>query len=101
LLRVVGMSWRQVELAKNAQNISALGHELYKSVGAFTGHMQKLGRSLGTAMNSYNDAVGSLERNVLSKARKLEELQAAPPGRSLESLDPVDFSVRSLNTPEL
>ena len=37
LLRVVGMSWRQVELAKNAQDISALGKELYERISVFSG----------------------------------------------------------------
>ncbi|PZO88794.1 MAG: DNA recombination protein RmuC, partial [Micavibrio aeruginosavorus] len=38
LLRVVGLSWRQVEMAKNAAEISALGAELFKRLSKFTEH---------------------------------------------------------------
>lgn len=44
LLRVVGMSWRQVELAKNAQEISERGSDLYKRLLTFTAHLEKVGR---------------------------------------------------------
>ncbi len=96
LLRVVGMSWRQVELAKSAQDISALGAELYKAVGTFKSHMEKIGRALASATGSYNDAVGSLERNVLTKARKFEDFHAVPPGKSLEEIPLIENSPRSL-----
>ena len=45
-------------------------------------------------------AGGALERNGLSKARKFEELHAAPVGKSLEFLEPVESSVRALAMPE-
>lgn len=82
LLRVVGMSWRQVELAKNAQEISDLGGELYKRLLVFTGHIEKVGKNLQTAMNGYDAAVGSLEKSVLPSARKMHELQ----GKSADAL---------------
>ncbi|MFK7840506.1 MAG: DNA recombination protein RmuC [Bdellovibrionales bacterium] len=77
LLRVVGMSWRQVELAKNATEISERGVELYKRLLAFTGHIEKVGKNLQTAMKGYDAAVGSLQSSVLPAARKFKELQAS------------------------
>ncbi len=76
LLRVVGMSWRQVELAKNAQEISERGTDLYKRLLTFTDHLSKIGGNLQKAMNGYDAAVGSLERQVLPAARKFKDLQA-------------------------
>lgn len=76
LLRVVHLSWRQGELAENAQKIADTGRDLYKSLSVFGTHLDKIGTNLNRSVSSYNDAVGSLERNVLSKARKFEELQA-------------------------
>lgn len=76
LLRVVGLSWRQVELAQNAQEISNQGAELYKRLAKFGEHFEKIGKGLSGALNSYNDAVGSLDRMVLPAARKLKDLQA-------------------------
>lgn len=75
LLRVVGMSWRQVELAQNAQEISERGIELYKRLLAFTGHIEKVGKNLQTAMKGYDSAIGSLQSSVLPAARKFKELQ--------------------------
>lgn len=80
LLRVVGLSWRQVELAQNAQEISNLGVDLYKRFLKFTDHFEKVGKSLNTAMTGYNAAIGSMERQVLPAARKFRELQSAKAG---------------------
>lgn len=97
LVRVVGLSWRQVELAKNAQDISALGAELYKRVSVFGDHMDKVGRGLNSALNSYNAAVGSLERSVLPSARKLKDLHVQDGGKEITELTPLDKVPRLLN----
>lgn len=99
LLRVVGMSWRQVELAKNASEISALGGELYKRLLTFTGHIEKIGKNLQTAMNGYDSAVGSLEKSVLPSARKMHELQGKTT-HDLPVLDPVERQPRHLSLTE-
>ena len=65
LLRVVGMSWRQAELAQNAQEISDLGYDLYKRFLKFTDHFEKIGGHLQKAMGGYDAALGSMERQVL------------------------------------
>ena len=100
LLKAVMYGWRQEQLAENAREISELGSDLYKSLSTFSGHVQKVGRGLGTAMNAYNDAIGSLERNVLPKARKFDELEVSSQIKDIETLDPVEHSIRALNAPE-
>ncbi len=80
LLRVVGMSWRQVELAKNAQEISELGLDLYKRFLKFTDHFEKIGTHLQKAMGGYDAALGSMERQIMPAARKFKELQGAKAG---------------------
>src|SRR5690606_27778454 len=74
LLRVVAFGWRQAQLAEGAKEVSNVGADLYKRIQVFANHFQKVGRGLGTALGAYNDAVGSLERNVLSSTRKLKDL---------------------------
>lgn len=101
LVRVVGLSWRQVELAKNAQDISALGAELYKRVSVFSDHMDKVGRGLTSALNSYNAAVGSLERSVFSSARKLKDLHVQDGGKEIAELSPLDKTPRLMNSGSL
>ena len=99
LLRVVGMSWRQVELAKNAQEISELGGELYKRLLTFTDHIGKVGKNLQTAMNGYDAAVGSLEKSVLPSARKMHELQGKTTAE-LSTLDAIERAPRVLSLTE-
>lgn len=94
LLRVVLLSWRQVEIAKNAQEIASLGSELYKSLSIFTGHIGKIGGALERAVGAYNDSIGSLEGNVLGKARKFESLQ--PGNKNLESPAAVEGNLRMI-----
>jgi len=95
LLRVVHLSWRQGELAENAQHIADTGRDLYKSLSTFSGHLDKIGTNLNRSVGSYNDAMGSLERNVLSKARKFEELQATQNTDALPDLKVIEKTVRS------
>ncbi len=90
LLRAVHQGWRQEALARNASEISALGRELHKRLGDFAGHLVKLGSSLGSAVEHYNRATGSLESRVLVSARKFEDLKAANPEVLLPELAPVE-----------
>ncbi|HWB67321.1 MAG TPA: DNA recombination protein RmuC [Mycobacteriales bacterium] len=99
MLRTCAYAWQQEALAENAREVFDLGRELYKRLGVFGGHMDKLGRSLTSAVKTYNDSVGSLERNVLSQARKLSELRVVE--AELKPTTPVEDSVRPLGAPEL
>ena len=78
LLRTVAYTWRQQQLADNAAAVHRLGRELYQRISTLGGHVDRLGRSLGTAVGAYNDAVGSLERRVVPTARRLGELGVVP-----------------------
>lgn len=90
LLRAVAYGWRQEALAENAREISKLGQLLYERLSVFAGHLGKVGKSLESTVQYFNNSVGSLETRVLPAARKLEELKAAPDNASLPDLDPVD-----------
>lgn len=96
LLRVVHLSWRQGELAENAQHIADSGRDLYKSLGVFANHLDKVGRTLGQSVGAYNEAVGSLERNVLPKARRFEELHATNTTDNLTQPSDIDKSPREI-----
>lgn len=74
LLRAVAFGWRQTEVSKNAEQIQELGGQLYTRVATFVEHLTKLGKNLSGTVNTYNNAIGSLERNVLPGARKFQEL---------------------------
>lgn len=93
LLKAVAYGWRQMSLAQNAETIRTLAEDLYKRLAVFTSHLAKLGRNLGNSVDSFNAAVGSLERQVLPGARKFTELGVRP-DRELETLEPIDKLTR-------
>ena len=101
LLRVVAYGWRHEQLAQNAKEISELGRELHKRLSDMADHFAKLGRNLGGAVQSYNQAMGSLEHRVLSSARKFKELGSVSQAAEIVSLDPLDQIPRELQAPEL
>ncbi len=77
LLRTVAHGWQQHALTENARSVVACGQELYARLGTFGAHVDKLGRSLGSAVTDFNRTVGSLERTVLPSARRMSELGLA------------------------
>ena len=91
LLKAVAYGWRQLALADNAREIRVLAEDLYGRLGAFVGHMNRMGRQLASSVETYNKAVGSLERSVLPGARKFVELGVHEKKEieKMETLDPV------------
>jgi DNA recombination protein RmuC len=99
LLRAVHYGWQQETIAEGARQISDLGRELYKRLSTMGTHVSKLGRSLDTAVRSFNETVGSLERQVLPQARRFEQhgiTGIAPP-----ELTPIERQTRVISAPEL
>lgn len=97
LLRAVAYGWRQEQIARSAREISELGKTLYDRLQKMTEHFVKLGRSLGSAVESYNSTVGSLESRVLVTARRFRELGAAT-GDLLAQPEPIDKATRLLDS---
>lgn len=75
LLRTVGHAWRQDQLAQEAQQIFTVGKELHKRLGTLGQHLAKLGKSLNSTVDAYNRFAGSLDRNVVTQARRFSALQ--------------------------
>lgn len=101
LLRAVAYGWQQQALEENARHICDTGRQLYDAVRVLGSHFDALGTRLKSTLDAYNQAVGSLEGNVLIKARKFKELQAANGGEEIKVLDPIDRVPRMLQAPEL
>jgi DNA recombination protein RmuC len=94
LLKAVAHGWRQAAVAENAARIRDLGQDLHRRLTVFIAHLNRTGRQLGGAVEAYNSAVGSLERQVMPGARKFSELGAAT-GEPLPSLEPIEQPVRA------
>ncbi|HUA88833.1 MAG TPA: DNA recombination protein RmuC [Steroidobacteraceae bacterium] len=98
LLKAVAYGWRQSVVAHNAAQIRDLGQDLYRRLSTFNAHLGRLGQRLATAVDAYNGAVGSLERQLMPQARRFHDLGVtadapAPP------LEPIGQLVRSMGTP--
>ena len=101
LLRAVAYGWQQEAVAEDAQKISELGRALYESVRVLASHFDEVGSRLKGSLDAYNRAVGSLEGNVLVKARKFRDLPAANGTEEIKALEPIDRVPRMLQAPEL
>ncbi|WP_132991895.1 DNA recombination protein RmuC [Gordonia zhaorongruii] len=99
LLRTVALGWRQHAMAEDAQQIQALGQQLYQRIDQVLGHLEKVGNALRRTVESYNSAVGAIDSRLGVTARKLSDLEAmaVSTGRAngdRPPLHPVDSTVR-------
>jgi DNA recombination protein RmuC len=99
MLRTVQYAWQQEKLSENARAVFDLGRELYDRLSGLGRHLERVGKSLTSAVGSYNQAVGTLETRVLVSARKLAALGVVD--AELTAPAPVSETARILSAPEL
>ena len=68
-LRAAAYAWNQSALTESAQQVFELGRELYERLSTMGDHLNRVGRSLTSAVEAYNGTVGSFERRVFISAR--------------------------------
>jgi DNA recombination protein RmuC len=95
----VQYAWQQQALSENARAVFDLGRELYDRLSGLGRHLERVGKSLTSAVGSYNQAVGSLETRVLVSARKLAALGVVD--AELAAPAPISDTARPLSAPEL
>lgn len=74
LLRTIAFGWQQQTLAESAGVIRELGRDLYERLAMLVSHLERVGRNIKQAGDSYDSFIGSLEQNVLPAARRFKEL---------------------------
>jgi DNA recombination protein RmuC len=100
LLRAIAFGWQQETIARNAQEISELGRQLYDRISKLAEHFENVGRSLARAVQAYNGAVGTLESRVLVTARRLKDKGVTAPGEFPQP-ETIDHTPRPLGAAEL
>ena len=96
IARTVAAVWRQEKLAGEARAIAELGKELYARLATMGSHVAKLGRNLAQANDGYNAFVGSLESQVLTQARRFDQLNIDTGGKPIDSPPVIEQAVRPL-----
>jgi DNA recombination protein RmuC len=100
LLRAIAYGWRQEQVAKNAQEISELGRQLYDRMGLLAEHIGAIGNGLEKANTAYNRAVGSMEARLLPAARRFKDLGIGS-DEEIPLVEPVDVAPRAMDFVEL
>jgi DNA recombination protein RmuC len=100
ILRSYALGWQAVHQEENAKRIAEVAHDLYEAVRVFAEHLSRVGDSLGKSLEAYNKAIGSLERNVLPKGRKLKELGSFDEDE-LAPAEPLALEPRTITAAEL
>jgi DNA recombination protein RmuC len=94
IARTVAAVWRQERLAADARRIGELGKEMHDRLAVAAEHLRVVGGGLNSAVNRYNDFVGSFERNVLSTGRKFRDLNIETTSKDIPELPPVESLAR-------
>jgi DNA recombination protein RmuC len=96
LCKAVAYGWRVEDQAKGAARIAELGRELYRRIAVMGEHAGRLGKSLDDAAKRYNQFVASLETQVLTQARRFEDLSVDHEGRKIAPVPQIETNVRQL-----
>jgi DNA recombination protein RmuC len=98
VLKTVAYAWRQEVATEQVAEIIKLGQELYKRVGVVATHADHLRSALDKAVKSYNDFAGSLERNLLTTAKKFPGLD---PNSSIKDVPSISNTTEGFRKEEL
>lgn len=94
LLKAVAYGWQQQAVSENARQIAAVGKEFYQRIKRFFGHLKTLRRRIDQTVESYNGAIGSLERRILPSVDRLQALDVGD--GELNAPETIDQRTRSL-----
>lgn len=101
IAKTVALNWRQEKLAEEAREIGKLGADIYSAIAVMAEHLVKMRKNLGETVGNYNDFIGSLERNVLPKARRFSEMGIDPGKKAVPTLVSVEVQARIEQAGEL
>lgn len=101
LLRTVATAWQQQRLTENAEEIQAMGRELYERLTTMADHVAQVGSALKRAGAAYDDFVGSLDARVLVSARRFRELGVSAARELPDAVPAVQLEIREPRAAEL
>jgi DNA recombination protein RmuC len=99
MVHVAAYILNEEKLRQNAQEVRAVGQELYKRLSKFLGDMDGLGRHLKMVVDDYNKAVGSVDSRLIPQARRMSQLGAGV--GEVPEPEPIDMLPRAITSAEL
>lgn len=100
VLQAVAAGWQQQSLSDDARELFRLCQQLYAGFRTLGGYVGSMGGQLERTVDTYNKLVGNLERTILPKARRLDEMDPKKI-EHLEEISPEKAQVRRLTSSEL
>jgi len=100
LLRAVEFGWQQSKVTENAKTIQEVGQRIYEKLVVAQGHIERLGNSLRSGVDSYNKFLGSIEGKggVFSHGRQIGELTSSK--EELVETSKLQVEIREMRSPE-
>jgi DNA recombination protein RmuC len=98
MLRAVHIGYQEHRLAEDALILRDLGSELHERMTTAMGYVSKLGGALNTAVERYNEFVGSYERRLEPTLKKFEEA-GVKSGKELPEVPQVVVRARGVAGP--
>ncbi len=93
LLWTVQHGWQRHNFSENAEKVRQAAQELYKRIEVFMGHYWRVGERLESAVKTYNQSIGSYERQVAPQGRRFAQL-ASVDAEPFATRDPVEVAIR-------
>ncbi|HVR83159.1 MAG TPA: DNA recombination protein RmuC [Planctomycetota bacterium] len=99
LLKAVAYGWRQEKMAENSAKVADEGRKLLDAINVWAGHFLKLRGAVFDVVTHFNAVQGSVERNVLPKARTMKEL-GVQTLKDIPTIEPISEVPRAAELPK-
>lgn len=103
VIRTISYGWRQSAQEETIKEVIELGVTLHKNIRVVAEHAAKLGNQLNGAVSAFNSFSSSLERNLLTSTRRLNDKSKniLDGGKPVPSIDEIEESTDTFTKPEL
>ena len=101
MLLTIAKGWQAVNINEQAEKIREEAENLYERSQTMLGFIVTLGNGLGTAVNAYDQLVGSVQTRLLVTLRRFRDMGAIQANSPMINLNQIDHEPRELQAPEL
>lgn len=103
VIRTISYGWRQSAQEETIKEVIDLGVTLHKNIRVVAEHAAKLGNQLNGAVSAFNSFSSSLERNLLTSTRRLNDKSKniLDGGKLVPPIDEIEESTDTFTKPEL